>query len=112
MSSFETTYIEFGCQKVDFTSLLDAISKLDEKLLREVNNRVVTTLNGIQKRSSENKIAKIRNKYSTGSRIIFKHKDRFISGTIKTINRRTISLVDCSDGGRWRIGPSSIIGAE
>jgi hypothetical protein len=45
-----------------------------------------------------------------GDRVEFTHPSRgTISGTVKTINRRTVTLVDVSDGSRgWRVTPSQL----
>ena len=51
-----------------------------------------------------------RRKYKIGDIVkFFATHGRTVSGTIVRINKKTLSLEDCSDGKKWRVGYEYVI---
>jgi|GEM_PF-4099268 len=43
-------------------------------------------------------------KYAEGDVVSFAHKGRLMTGTVRCVNAKTLSLENCSDGRKWRVG--------
>jgi len=51
-----------------------------------------------------------RQKYRIGNKIRFEATHgQIVSGIVERINKKTLSLRDCSDGQQWRVGYTNVI---
>lgn len=52
----------------------------------------------------EEKDALERNQHRCGDEVSFRtRKDVLVTGIVKSVNKRTLSLHRCSDGGKWKV---------
>lgn len=94
--------MEFKRVKVNDLRALDqlCIGKTAEQL--QAMARVVR---GWRLKLREEKDALERNQHRCGDEVSFRDKrGNVITGVVKSINKRTLSLDRCSDGKKWRVG--------
>jgi len=79
----------------------DLIDHLSEKELMMINQLVVEKLKYIQKSSS----LKAMSNFIVGDRICFERNDELVTGVVKKLNQKTISI-ETDEGIGWNVAPS------
>jgi len=81
----------------------EALRKQSIEDLLELNRFVVETVNMKQRQKAQAKLSE----FHVGEIVSFRNRlGQYVSGRIKTINEKTVSLEQCSDSKMWRVHAS------
>jgi len=91
----------------------DWLSKLENEVSTWDKDQVLNAWDVLKARYRDIETKEARKalvKFNVGQRVQFRSSKygAMIQGTIKTINLKTVSLDDCSDGRRWKVSPSHL----